>query len=74
MDEKKLLQKCDFCEKSFFNEEILSLHLKSIHTKIIEGRKEPFEKDMQCDFCDKRFDAKKYLEKHVRTIHKNTEK
>ena len=65
MDEGKFSYKCDFCEKSFFNEEILGLHVKSNHKSIIEGMK-------KCDFCDKTYPSKKSLDKHVQMRHKNT--
>ena len=58
MDKEKFQFKCDFCEKSFFNEEILGLHIKTIHKSIIEGRK-------KCQFCDKTYHSKISLYFHV---------
>ena len=62
MDEEKFPFKCDFCEKSFFNEEILGLHIKTIHKSIIEGRK-------KCQFCDKTYHSKISLYFHVSFSH-----
>ena len=61
MDEENFKFMCDFCEKSFFDEQILGLHIKSNHKSIIEGWK-------KCDFCDK---TKNNLEKHILRIHEN---
>ena len=60
MDQEKLLSKCDFCEKSFFDEQILGLHIKSNHRSIIEGWK-------KCNLCDKTYDSKKSFLKDVKT-------
>ena len=65
MDQERLLCKCDFCEKSFFNEEILGLHIKSNHKSIIEGLK-------KCEFCDKTYHLKDSLQQHVRMTHSNS--
>ena len=62
MDKEKLLWKCDFCEKSFFNDQILGLHVKSNHKPIIEGWK-------KCEFCDKTYQSKKSLYQHVNVTH-----
>ena len=64
MDKRKSLRKCDFCEKSFSDENVLGLHLKSIHKSIIEGRK-------KCEFCDETFSNRstKDLKNHVISIH-----
>ena len=59
----KFEYKCDFCEKSFFNEEILGLHIKSIHKSIIEGWK-------KCNYCDKTL-SKNSLYLHVKMTHEN---
>ena len=64
MDGQKLQFKCDFCEKSFFDEEILGLHIKSNHKSVIEGWK-------KCDFCDKTYRLKDSLYAHVRMTHSN---
>ena len=61
--ECKFEYKCDFCEKSFFNEEILGLHIKSIHKSIIEGWK-------KCNYCDKTL-SKNSLYLHVKMTHEN---
>ena len=47
MDESKLLR-CDFCDESYSDEEALSIHVLSIHRKIIEGK-------MKCELCDKTY-------------------
>ena len=62
MEENKFQFKCDFCEKSFFNEEILGLHINSNHKSIIEGWK-------KCVFCDKTYHSKHSLNQHVRMRH-----
>ena len=62
MDDEEFQFKCNFCEKSFFNEEILSLHIKSNHESIIEGLK-------QCDFCEKTYRLKNSLYAHVKMNH-----
>ena len=62
MDQEKLLWKCDFCEKSFFDEQILGLHIKSNHKSIIEGRK-------KCDLCDRTYRSKDSLLELVRMRH-----
>ena len=63
MEENKVEFKCDFCEKSFFNEEILGLHVKSIHKSIIEGW-------TKCNYCDKTYRLKK-LWKSMETSNEN---
>ena len=62
-EDKKLSYKCDFCDKSFFVEQLLGLHIKSIHLSMIKGKK-------KCDLCDKLFSCEKSLQKHKDTIHK----
>ena len=62
MVEDKFQTKCDFCEKSFCNEDILGLHIKSNHKAIIEGWK-------KCDFCDKTYRLKNSLNAHMRLTH-----
>ena len=62
MDKEKFQFKCDFCKESFFNEEILGLHIKSNHKAIIEGWK-------KCDFCDKTYHMKYSLHNHVKMTH-----
>ena len=62
MEEPNFQFKCGFCEKSFFNEEILDLHIKAIHKAIIEGWK-------KCDFCDKAYRMKYSLYNHVKMAH-----
>ena len=64
MDIKKLVYKCDHCEKSFFNEEILSLHLKANHKSIVKNLK-------KCDLCENTFTNGHYLQMHVETVHMN---
>ena len=64
MEEHKFQFKCDSCEKSFFNEEILGLHIKSNHKSIIEGWK-------KCDLCDKTFHSKKAPNHHVKTTYES---
>ena len=64
MEEHNFQFKCDFCEKSFFNEEILGLHIKSVHKSIIEGWK-------KCNYCDKTFHSKNSHNIHVKRTHKN---
>ena len=65
MNEEELHFKCDFCENSFFNEQILILHIKSNHKSIIQGW-------MKCDFCDKTY-LTSSLSVHVKMIHSNAE-
>ena len=56
MEKHKVQFKCDFCEKSFSDEQqILGLHIKSNHRSIIEGRK-------KYELCDKRYRSKNYLQ------------
>ena len=62
MNKEKLLHKCDFCEKSFFNEEILGMHIESIHKSIIKGFK-------KCNICESSFACRISLLKHINTIH-----
>ena len=64
MEEHKFQFKCDSCEKSFFNEEILGLHIKSNHKSIIEGWNE-------CKYCDKKYRLKNSLYLHMIMIHEN---
>ena len=66
MDEEKFQFKCDFCEKSFFNEQILGLHIKSNHKTIIEGKK-------KCDFCDKIY-SRTALYEHLKMVHSKEKK
>ena len=61
-DEENFSHKCDFCEKSFFDDQILGLHIKSIHKSITEGRK-------KCEFCDRTYSSKNSLQEHVRMKH-----
>ena len=48
MEEDNFQLKCDFCEKSFFDDQTLGLHIQSNHKSIMEGKK-------KCDFCDKTY-------------------
>ena len=41
-NEQSISSKCDFCDKSFHNEDSLSMHIVSLHKSIIEGQKTPF--------------------------------
>ena len=66
MDEEKFQFKCDFCEKSFFNEEILGMHIKSIHKSIIKGWK-------KCDLCENTFSNGHSLREHLKKTHFNTQ-
>ena len=67
MDKEKFQFKCDFCEKSFFNEEILGLHIKSNHKSIIEGWK-------KCDICERNCSSKDSLQAHLRKTHSNAKR
>ena len=40
-NKQKSILACDFCDKSFTNEETLSAHVLTIHRTIIEGKKFP---------------------------------
>ena len=63
--------KCDFCDKSFLNEDTLSAHIMTIHSKIIEGEKFPpkLKKDFKCNLCEKEYSNQNSLKVHVSTIH-----
>ena len=65
MDKPKFQFKCDFREKSFFNEEILGFHIKSNH-------KLNSKREKKCEFCDKTYLSKKSLNAHVKIIHSNS--
>ena len=64
MDKKNLIFKCDFCEKSFFNEQILGLHIKTVHSSIITGLK-------KCEVCQNTLSNVYSLREHLKTIHMN---
>ena len=57
----KLLAKCKHCEKSFFNNTILSLH----QTKIIVSS----DKNYKCAKCEKNYNSNNELESHVSAVH-----
>ena len=40
-NKQKSILACDFCDKSFTNEETLSAHVMTIHRTIIEGKRFP---------------------------------
>ena len=66
--------KCDFCIKSFPDEETLSTHILSIHKSIVEGQKSPFcdipiKGNSKCDICDKLFSCERGLYRHQKRIH-----
>ena len=50
--------KCDKCEKSFFNDEILALHQEAVHKNVSKLQK---ENDLQCEYCDKSYKHKRSL-------------
>ena len=64
MDEEDFQFLCDVCEKSFFNGQILGLHIESNHKSIVEGKK-------KCEFCDQSYSRNSFYE-HVKTKHLNT--
>ena len=47
MEEQRTMFGCDFCNKSFSDEDMLSLHVMNIHRSIIEGQKTPFVKEIK---------------------------
>ena len=67
MEEKKLSHTCDQCEKSFSNDQILSLHLKSVHKSITTSSASKIQQKFDiriyenvnetpiCKTCDKGF-------------------
>ena len=60
--DKILSLQCHFCEKFFFDENILSLHVKALH-------QQGDEKLFSCETCEKSFKTKKYLHNHKRIVH-----
>ena len=61
-EENPLNFKCNFCNKAFFTQEILTLHTKSLH----DDNEKP-----KCEFCDQTFTQKTRILKHVREVHSN---
>ena len=55
--EKK--HECDSCEKTFFEENHLKIHIRTVHTKI---------KNYKCNYCEKTFKNKGNLSAHE-TVH-----
>ena len=62
MDQEKIHFKCDICEKSFFNEQILGLHTKSNHKPNINTKN-------RCNLCENTFSCQGSLKTHVEMIH-----
>ena len=81
MEEQKIMLDCDFCNKSFSDEDMLSLHVMTIHRSIIEGQKTPFvresetavqgKKTFECQHCDKSYISSSHLCRHIRASHEN---
>ena len=80
MNKQKVVFDCDFCNKSFSDEDKLSLHVMSIHKSIIEGQKNPVvkiskterhgkKKNCQCKQCDKTYSQSYHLLRHIRACH-----
>ena len=65
MDKEKLLHKYDFCEKLFFNEDILGIHIESVHKSIIKGFK-------KCNICESSFACRISLLKHINSHQETT--
>ena len=62
MDLEKFQFKCDICEKSFFNEQILILHTRSNHNPNINTKN-------RCNLCENTFSCQGSLKTHVEMIH-----
>ena len=82
MEEQRIMLDCDFCNKSFSDEDMLSLHLMNIHRSIIEGQKNPFAKEIntvvhgkkktfECKQCNKTYRNSRNLRRHISAFHEN---
>ena len=81
MEEQRIMFGCDFCNNSFSDEDMLSLHVMTIHKSIIEGQKSPFVKDSKnkvegkktfdCKQCEKTYNYSSHLKRHIRATHEN---
>ena len=65
-DKLNFTHKCDFCEKTFFDEQLLSLHIKSDHYSIIMGQKRPFNDQREGEVFEQIFQNEKILRNHVK--------
>ena len=55
---------CNHCDKTFFDENLLSLHTISEH-KMTKQIKQGFK----CESCEKLFTKISYLKRHKKTVH-----
>ena len=67
----RLKAKCKHCEKSFFNDQILSLHVKSVH-KTQSG--DSVDKKFMCSKCNRNCSSKSDLKMHFSAVHDKSKK
>ena len=60
MHERREVQKCDLCNKTYVNARVLRRHKKEVHAKQVSHK---------CDFCDKAFQRPALLKIHVDSVH-----
>ena len=66
--------KCKHCEKSFYNDQILSLHVKSIHqtsknVSKVKNLTAKFKFSAKCQHCEKFFFNDQILSLHLKSVH-----
>ena len=59
-------EKCKYCETFFFNDQILTLHMKSIHQTQTDNSN---EKDFMSATCDRNYFSKPALKGHNSAVH-----
>ena len=53
---------CDICNKSFVQNRVLEMHMKTVHENLTSYK---------CASCDKIFKQKGNLKRHLKTVHEN---
>ena len=64
--------KCKYCEKSFFNDQILSLHMKSVHQlvkNVLKVKSHKIKFSAKCQHCEKSLFNDEILTLHVKSVH-----
>ena len=59
-EDKKKDFKCDICDKSFSQEAIMNIHMKSVHGGL---------KAFKCKICEKGFSLKTDMNRHISSVH-----
>ena len=61
--------KCNFCEKSFENEEEYKYHIQ-VHHREHSTWDNTYEENIKCNYCEKSFEFEDELEYHMNVHHR----